>query len=102
MKDQTDMLTYAGPISLSSRRKAEEFCKHFPQGSKAEKIRLNTLAVLFVNSYLQFMGIETDLEASNSQNVLYHMCLDVADLSLKNNVYLDLNLWHFRRRSRKK
>lgn len=89
MNSQTDMLIYTGPIPPSARRKAEELCSHFPEANKAEKVRLNTLAVLFVNSYLQFMGIETDLEASDSQNILYQMYLDIADLSLKNNAYLE-------------
>ena len=86
---QTDILTYSGPIPPSARTKAEEFCRHFPQANKAEKVRLNTLAVLFVNSYLELMGVETDLEASDSQNILYQMYLDIADLSLKNNTYLE-------------
>ncbi|MDJ0734865.1 MAG: DUF1822 family protein [Nostocaceae cyanobacterium] len=89
MNSQTDILTYAGPIFPNARRKAEEFCSQFPKGDKAEKVRLNTLAVLFVNSYLQCMGVETDLEASDSQNILYQMYLDTADLSLANNVFLE-------------
>lgn len=89
MNSQTDMLTYAGPISPIARRNAEELCSHFDQADKAEKVRLNTLAVLFVDLYLQFMGVETDLEASDSQNILYQMYLDIADLSLKNNAYLE-------------
>ena len=89
MNSQTDMLTYAGPISPVARRKAEEFCSQFSQANKAEQVRLNTLAVLFVNSYLQFMGVETNLAASNSQNILQQMYLDIADLSLKNNACLE-------------
>ncbi|MEM7714018.1 MAG: DUF1822 family protein [Cyanobacteria bacterium P01_A01_bin.68] len=89
MNSQTDILTYSGPIPPSARRKAEELCRHFSQANKAEKVRLNTLAVLFVNSYLEFMAVETDLEESDSQNILYQMYLDVADLSLKNNAYLE-------------
>lgn len=89
MSSQTDILTYTGPIPLSARRKAEELCSQFPQGNKAEKVRLNTVAVLFVNLYLEFMGIETDLKASDSQNILYQMYLDIADLSLNNNAYLE-------------
>ncbi|MEM1391717.1 MAG: DUF1822 family protein [Cyanobacteria bacterium P01_H01_bin.150] len=89
MNSQTDILSYTGPIPPSARRKAEEFFSQFSQGNKAEKVRLNTLAVLFVNSYLELMGVETDLEASDSQNILYQMYLDIADLSLKNNAYLE-------------
>lgn len=89
MNSQTDILTYTGPIPPSAKLKAEELCSHFPQANKAEKVRLNTLAVLFVNSYLELMGVETDLEASDSQNILYQMYLDIADLSLKNEAYLE-------------
>ena len=89
MNSQADILTYSGPIPPNVRRKSEEICRHFPQGNKAEKVRLNTFAVLFVNSYLEFMGFETDLEASDSQNILSQMYLDIADLLLKNNSYLE-------------
>ena len=89
MREQTNFLTYTGPISPSVRRKAELFYKQFPQGNKAEQVRLNTLAVLFVNSYLQYMGFNTDLKASDNQNILCQLYMDIADLSLKNDVYLE-------------
>lgn len=89
MSKEIDFLTYTGPISPNARRQAEQFSKQFNESCKAEQIRLNTLSVLFVNSYLQFMGIETDLEASDSQNPLQQIYLDIADLSLKNNLYLE-------------
>ncbi|MEH2339945.1 DUF1822 family protein [Nostoc sp.] len=53
---------------------------------KGNQVYLNTLSVSFVNSYLRYMGFETDLEKSNSWNVIQQtlMDVDVADLSLKN------------------
>lgn len=89
MREEIDSLIYTGPIPPKARRQAEQFSKQFNESWKAKQVRLNTLSVLFVNSYLQFMGIDTDLQASDSQNLLQQIYLDIADLSLKNNLYLE-------------
>ncbi|MBW4631189.1 MAG: DUF1822 family protein [Iphinoe sp. HA4291-MV1] len=84
MSNQTRFLTFSGPISPDARRRAEQLCRQQATPEKGEQVRLNTLSVSFVNSYLQCMGFETDLEASESWNPLQHLLMDVADLSLKN------------------
>lgn len=84
MSNKTVFITFTGPISPNSRRLAEQFCKQQATQNKAEQVRLNTLSVSFVNSYLQYMGFETDLEASDSWNPVQQILMDVADLKLKN------------------
>ncbi|MFL9459010.1 DUF1822 family protein [Tolypothrix bouteillei VB521301_2] len=84
MSNKTDCLTFTGPISPGERRLAEQLCRQQATPEKGEQVRLNTLSVSFVNSYLQCMGFETDLEASDSWNPVQHLLMDVADLSLKN------------------
>ncbi|MCC5609530.1 DUF1822 family protein [Nostoc sp. CHAB 5834] len=79
-----DTLTFTGPIPLDGRHRAEELCRQQATQRKAEQVHLNTLSVSFVNSYLQYMGFETDLDKSDSWNVVQQTLMDVADLSLKN------------------
>ncbi|WP_414585582.1 DUF1822 family protein [Scytonema sp. PCC 10023] len=84
MSNKTGFLTFTGLISPGARRLAEQLCRQQATPEKGEQVRLNTLSVSFVNSYLQCMGFETDLEASDSWNPVQHLLMDVADLSLKN------------------
>ncbi|HIK31230.1 MAG TPA: DUF1822 family protein [Oscillatoriales cyanobacterium M59_W2019_021] len=72
------------PITSSALAIARQFARQQPTPEKADRVRLNTLAVLVVNEYLQWLGIETDLEASDSWNPVVRMCADVADLELPN------------------
>ncbi len=84
MSNKTVFLTYTGPISPGARRLAEQLCRQQATPEKGEQVRLNTLSVSFVNSYLQCMGFDTNLEASDSWNPLQHLLMDIADLKLKN------------------
>ncbi|MBR8840887.1 MAG: DUF1822 family protein [Stigonema ocellatum SAG 48.90 = DSM 106950] len=84
MSNKTVFLTFTGPISPGARRLAEQLCKQQATPEKGEQLRLNTLSVSFVNSYLQYMGFETDLEASDSCNPVQQLLMDIADLDLKN------------------
>lgn len=84
MNNITDTLTFTGPISPDARRRAEHLSRQQPTPEKGERVRLNTLSVSFVNSYLQYMGFETDLESSDSWDPVQQTLMDVADLSLKN------------------
>lgn len=84
MINMTASLTFTGPISLEVRRRAEQLCRQQTTSAKGFQVFLNTLSVSFVNSYLQCMGFETDLEASDSWNPVQQTLLDVADLELKN------------------
>ncbi|MBW4666749.1 MAG: DUF1822 family protein [Cyanomargarita calcarea GSE-NOS-MK-12-04C] len=84
-----DILTFSGPISTTERQRAEQFCSQQATAEKEEQVRLNILSVSFVNSYLQYMGFETDLQASDSWDSVKHILMDVADLSLKKIGFLE-------------
>jgi len=84
MINRTAPLTFTGPIAPAARRRAEQFCRQQATPQKGFQVRLNTLSVSFVDSYLQCMGFETDLENSDSWNPLHQTLLDIADLELKN------------------
>lgn len=84
MEKITDPLKFTGPIPLDGRHRAKELCRRQATQKKAELVHLNTLSVSFVNSYLQYMGFETDLDKSDSWNPVQQTLMDVADLSLKN------------------
>jgi hypothetical protein len=71
------------PITQSAQETAKKFseqAQNFPD--KVEKIKLNTLAVCIVDNYLQMMGINTDITASDSWNPVVQLCADIADLEV--------------------
>ncbi|MBD2607492.1 DUF1822 family protein [Scytonema hofmannii FACHB-248] len=79
-----EVLTFSAPIPVDGRHRAEELRIQQATQAKGEQVYLNTLAVSFVNYYLCCMGFETDLNKSDSWNVIQQTLMDVADLSLKN------------------
>lgn len=84
MRKIIDVLTFSAPIPVDGRHRAEELRRRQATEEKGNQVYLNTLSVSFVNSYLRYMGFETDLEKSNSWNVIQQTLMDIADLSLKN------------------
>lgn len=68
------------PVTQAARRTAEQFALQHPSPEKAERVRLNTLAVWVVNDYLQLMDIPTELSAGDSWNPVMRLSDDVADL----------------------
>ena len=78
------VLTFTGPIFPEARHQAEQFYRQQATPEKGEQVRLNTLAVSFVNFYLECMGFETDLENSDSWNPVQQTLMDAAALCLKN------------------
>jgi hypothetical protein len=70
------------PIGQSARDTATAFAREQPTPEKAEQVHLNTLAVSVVKDYLELMGIDTDLAASDSWNRMLRLCADVADLEV--------------------
>jgi hypothetical protein len=78
--DTYDALTL--PITQGARRTALEFSQQQPTPTKADRVRLNTLAVLVTHDYLQLMDISTDLASGDSWNPVMQACSDVADLEL--------------------
>jgi hypothetical protein len=77
------------PITEAAWTIAQEFAAQQPTPEKVEQVRLNTLAVCVVNSYLQMMGIATDLKASDSWNPAVRLCANVADLKVIGLGYLE-------------
>jgi Protein of unknown function (DUF1822) len=71
------------PITQQARHTAQQFARYHPTPQKADQVRLNTLAVAVVNDYLQLMGIETDLSASDSWSPVMQLYADVADLQIR-------------------
>lgn len=71
------------PLSLKNHQTAEKFGQQHTNTQKAKQVYRNTLAVQAVNAYLEWMSIETDLEASRSWNPIFQELADVADLKVK-------------------
>ena len=69
-------------IPLIAHLQADKFRRYQSQGSKAQQVYLNTLAVSTVNSYLNLMGWSTSLEHSDSWNPIAQVMMDVADLQI--------------------
>lgn len=72
------------PITSEVREIAHSFAAGQATKQKAEQILYNTLAVLTVKSYLEMLGIATDLPSSDSWNPIMRTCDDVADLNISN------------------
>ncbi|GBF82019.1 DUF1822 family protein [Aphanothece sacrum] len=62
---------------------AEEFYRQQSNPEKAKEVYLNTLAVYAVDYYLNCLNIETDLEASDSWDIVMQTLSNVADLVIK-------------------
>ncbi|MUG91323.1 DUF1822 family protein [Scytonema sp. UIC 10036] len=77
------LLTFTSFISPVSRRLAEKWSKQQATPKKKQQVLLNILSVSFVNFYLDCMGFETDIEASDSWNPAQQTLMDVADLPIK-------------------
>lgn len=70
------------PIPQTVRSTAQQFASEQPTPEKAERVRLNTLAVGVVNNYLQMLNVTTNLANSDSWNPILRMCADIADLEI--------------------
>lgn len=72
------------PITNKDRQIAENFSVQQSQPEKRNQVYCNSLAVLAVNHYCQWMDISTDLKGSDSWNPITQTLGNVADLSLAN------------------
>jgi Protein of unknown function (DUF1822) len=81
MTQLSERTSFPVPLSFSAHTLADQLRQYNPK--KAKQIYLNTLAVYAVDFYLRFLGIETELEKSDSQNSVYLKFMDVADLQVK-------------------
>lgn len=84
MENNGDRLTFTMDISLKAHEIAQQFCQKQPDGTKAKQIYLNTLAVYSLNTYLNYLDVTTNLEASDSWNPTLQYLSDVADLDIPN------------------
>jgi Protein of unknown function (DUF1822) len=81
MMDTTTQFTpIAIPITATDRRQAYQFAAQQPTQVRSEQVYRNTLAVLVTQRYLQLLGIDSDLEASQSWNPLDRLLENIADL----------------------
>lgn len=68
------------PLTQAARHLAQQLAQQQPTPQKAAQVRLNTLAILVAQNYLEMMGIPTDLAAGESWHPVTRLCADVADL----------------------
>lgn len=77
------------PIPAKTRTIAHEFAIQQATKQKSEQVFYNTLAVLTVKSYLEMLGITTDLANSDSWDPVMRACDNVADLNIANSGRLE-------------
>jgi Protein of unknown function (DUF1822) len=82
MKSESTRLTL--PLTSQAIEIARQFAQEQSTPAQQERVRLNTLAICTVNSYLEMMGFETNLQGGDSWNSIARMCADVADLDVTN------------------
>ena len=76
-------LNFTVPLTLVAHQFAQQFHQQQPNLQKAKQVYLNTLAVYAVEFYLKCLGIETDIQASESWNPAIQMLANTADLEVK-------------------
>lgn len=76
-------LNFTIPLTLKAHQIANQFRQQQHNIKKGKQVYLNTLAVQTVSLYLSFLGIETDLEKSDSWNPVAQTLADTADLFIK-------------------
>jgi len=75
-------LTLSVPLTLASHHRAQLFYQRQSDPHKAKQIYLNTLAVEAVHTYLGWLGIASDRQASDSSDPLVQTLADIADLEV--------------------
>lgn len=72
--------TFKVPLTEAFHQVAQEFYHHHANPIKGKQIYLNTLSVQAVKFYLDCLGIESDLEKSESWHLVSQVIADIADL----------------------
>lgn len=75
-------LTISVPISVEDRAQAQAFARQQLSSAKAQRVYQNTLAVLAVNTYLQWQQFSTDLAVGDSWSPMNLIYEDAADLTI--------------------
>jgi len=76
-------LTVSVPLTHRAHIAAQHFHQHHFPLEKAKQVYLNTLAVYATNSYLNYLGVETDVENSQSWSPILQTLANTADLIVK-------------------
>ena len=76
-------------VTQAAKQTAQQFASQQPDPQKAKQVYRNTLAVYIVNGYLNLLGIETDLAASDSWNPAVRLMNNVADLFIVGRGHVD-------------
>jgi hypothetical protein len=84
-----DQFTFTVPLTLAAHQLAQQFHAQQSNSGKAKQVYLNTLAICAVKFYLECLGIETELEQSDSWNPIVQTLANTADLSIKNRGKLE-------------
>lgn len=79
----TSLTDFTVPLTLEPHHQAEQFRKHQTSPQKAKQIYLNTLAIYATRFYLDCLGYEPDLAASDGLNPVQQMLLGTAALAVK-------------------
>ncbi|MDX2244546.1 MAG: DUF1822 family protein [Leptolyngbyaceae cyanobacterium bins.302] len=72
--------TFTMPLTLKAHHLANQFRQQQADTPKAKQVYLNSLAVQVVESYLNWFGVKTDLQHSDSWNPTLQALADTADL----------------------
>nr|MCU0547696.1 DUF1822 family protein [Oscillatoriaceae cyanobacterium Prado104] len=81
MSKTIEPITFTVPLSFEAHDIAQQ-CAKKSIPTRFKQVYLNTLAVYAVDSYLRCMGLETNLEKSESRDSLMLKFVDVADLDV--------------------
>jgi len=77
------------PLTLDTHQIAQQFYQHHSDAQKARQVYLNTLSICAVNFYLSCLGVETDLEQSQSWNPILQTLSNTADLWINHHGRLE-------------
>lgn len=83
MNQTAESLTFKVLLSFEAHALAEQQRRQHTQPQKTKQVYLNILARYAVDFYCRCMGLETELEASESHNPFMQKFMDVADLNVK-------------------
>lgn len=79
----TSFPDFTVPLALEPHHQAEQFRQHQTSPQKAKQVYLNTLAIYATRFYLECLGYEPDLAASDGLNPVQQMLLGTAALAVK-------------------
>ena len=83
MNRTAESLTFKVLLSFEAHALAQQHCQQHTQPQKAKQVYLNNLARYAVDFYCRCMGLEAELETSDSHNPLMQKFMDVADINVK-------------------